>query len=204
MPQLLTDLSMRATIERDSFQLFAGGFTGAQSFGFTASRTKAFYTAVTLTDWEDAEGTVTVTGILSGVTVTSVIVFTGDARRLGMSQQFDTLINVATIGFSSDAGNIRIDAVSRTGQPVEELITVATNVACRITRERFGSLQQSVGEASMDAARIYFFPTQDLKRQDRVVADGDRWKIKGIQESFRLSDGTPYYKVAIVHSEEQT
>lgn len=222
MPQLLTDLRMLATIERDTYQLFGQSITGATVTLSPASRTTPFFTAVTLTGWTSGIGSVIVTGTLSGVTVTSTLAFTGDMRKLGMSQEFDTLISVATTGFAAggsllgaalgyilgspgtpDTGNVRVDAVSRTGQPKEELTTVAINVPCRITRERFGGLQQSVGEASIDAARIYFFPWQDLKRQDRVVADGDRWKIKGLSESFRLSDGQPYYKIAIVHSEEQ-
>ena len=222
MPQLLTDLRMTSTIERDTYQLFAQSITGTTVTLSPASRTTPFYTAVTLTNWTLGEGSVVVTGTLAGVTVTSTLVFTGNEHRVGLNQEFDTLISVATQGFTAnagvlgsllgfilgaagdpDVGNVRVDAVSRTGQPKEELTTVAINVPCRITRERFGGLQQSVGEASIDAARIYFFPWQDLKRQDRVVADGDRWKIKGLTESFRLSDGQPYYKIAVVHSEEQ-
>jgi hypothetical protein len=61
-----------------------------------------------------------------------------------------------------------------------------------------------VGEASIDSARIYFFPEQQLFKQDRLLIDGERWQVKGIQETFRLSDGMPYYKVAIVFSEDQT
>ena len=223
MPSLLTNLKLPATIERETYQLFSQTMAGTTTTATSAARTDPFYIAVTLTDFVNGEGLVTVTGTLSGITVTSAITFTGNERRVEMNQTFDTLISVQTTGFATDAsvigsllgftlggtgvedtGTVRVDAVSRTGQAKEELTIIATNAMCKVSRGRFGGLQQSAGEASMDAARIYFFPWQVLKKKDIVIADGDRWRIKGVQEKFRLSDGMLYYKVAVVFSEDQS
>jgi hypothetical protein len=222
MPGLLTNLKLHATIEREVYQLFSQTINGSDTIAAPVTRTNPFYVAVTISDWA-TDGSVIVTGLLSGLTVTSTIAFTGNERRVDTSQQFDTLISVATFGFGggtpsyigdplgfilagsgSDTGDVRVDAVSRTGQAKEELVIIATNAMCKVSRERFGGLQQSVGEASIDAARIYFFPWQVVKKKDIVSVDGDRWRVKGVQEMFRLSDGMPYYKLAVVFSEDQS
>lgn len=214
---------MFATIERESFQLAAVSVSGTSSSPVSVSRNDPFFVAVTLTDWNIADGSVIVIGRLAGVTVTTTTVFTGNVRRLELNQQFDEIVSVDTSGFASgnpsllgdllgfvlggtgvDSGSVRVDAVSRTGQPDEQLTVIGLNIPCRVTRSRLGSLQQSSGEAPIDSARIFFFPEQPLFKQDRILVDGDRWQIKGVQPAFRLLDGQPYYKVAIVHSEDQS
>ena len=131
MPGLLTNLKLPVTIERETYQLFAQTMTGTTTTGASVARTDPFYIAVTLTDFENGEGLVTVTGTLSGVTVTSSLTFTGNQRRVEMNQIFDTLVSVQTTGFS-DSGAVRVDAVSRTGQAKEELTTIAINVMCKV------------------------------------------------------------------------
>lgn len=221
MPGLLTNLKLPATIERETYQLFSQTMVGTTTAVASATRTDPFYIAVTLTDFVSGGGSVIVTGTLSGITVTSTMTFTGNQRRVEMNQIFDTLVSVQTSGFAlggqsvigsllgyvlgaTGTGTVRVDAVSRTGQAREELTTIATNVPCKVSRERFGGLQQSVGEASIDAARIYFFPWQQVQKKDIISADGDRWRVKGIQEMFHLSSGMPYYKLAVVFSEDQS
>lgn len=223
MPLLNTSLQMFATLERESFQLALVTASGNSSNAVSVSRTDPFFVAVTLFGWNSADGSVILTGRLAGVTVSTTTVFTGNVRRLELNQQFDEIVSVATTGFTAgdpallgdllgfvlggsevDSGSVRVDAVSRSGQPDEKLTVIGLNIPCRVTRARLGSLQQSVGDASIDSARIFFFPDQSLFKQDRISVDGDRWQIKGVQPAFRLLDGQPYYKVAIVHSEDQS
>ena len=201
---LVANLHQPATIEREEYKLADVAVAGADTTAITATRTTPFHVAVTLTGWATAAGTVVVHGTLDSAPVSASQAFTSNSRRIYMNQQFDVLTSIVTTGFASDSGQIRVDAVSRTGQPKEELTTVATNVLCKVTRERFGSLQQSVGEAPIEFARIYFFTNQPLKRKDIVSVDGDRWRIKGIQESFRMIDADPHLLIALCFHENQS
>lgn len=201
---LLANLHQPATIQREGYKLADIAVTGADTTAVTASRATAFYVAATLTGWTTGAGTVTVHGTLDSVPVSASQPFTSNSRKVYMNQQFDTLTSVVTTGFDGDAGQIRVDATSRTGQPDEQLTTIATNVLCKVTRERFGGLQQSVGEAAIESARIYFFTNQPLKRKDIVLVDGDRWRIKGIQTSFRMVDADDHLNIALCFHENQS
>lgn len=201
---LLANLHQPATIERDEYKLADIAVAGADTTVITAARATTFYVAVTLTGWATAAGTVVVHGTLDSAPVSASQAFTSNSHRVYMNQQFDALTNIVTTGFVGDSGQVRVDATSRTGQPDEQLTTVATNVLCKVTRERFGGLQQSVGEAPIESARIYFFTNQALKRKDIVSVDGDRWRIKGIQRSFRMIDADDHLLIALCFHESQS
>lgn len=204
MPSLAADLHQPATIEREGFSLADVAVSGADTTTISPSRPSPFFVAVTLTGWATGAGVVTIHGTLDSVPVFASQTFSSNTRRIYLRQQFDALTSIVTTGFAADSGQIRVDAVSRTGQPKEAITTVATGVLCKVTRERFGSLQQSVGEAAIDSARIYFFPEQPLFKKDIIAVDGDRWRVKGVQESFNGRTGLSDMKIAIAFNEEQS
>lgn len=204
MPSLVADLHQPADIEREVFDLADVAVSGADTVAISPSRTSPFYVAVILTGWATGIGIVTIHGTFASAPVSAVQTFSSNTRRIYLNQKFEALTNIVTTGFAADSGRIRVDAVSRTGQPDEALTTVASNVLCKVTRERFGSLQQSVNEAAIDSARIFFFPNQLLLKKDIIAVDGDRWRIKGVQESFNLRHGGLDMKIAIVFNEEQS
>jgi len=204
MPLLVADLHQPANIEREIFSLADVAVSGADTTAISASRASAFYVAATLTGWTTGAGTVTVHGTLDSVPVSAVQAFSSNTRRLYLNQQFDVLTSVVTAGFAGDSGQIRVDAVSRTGQPDEALTIIASNVLCKVTRERFGGLQQSPNEAAIESARIFLFPNQAIAKKDIIAVDGDRWRVKGVQESFNLRTGSSDMKIAIVFNEEQS
>ena len=201
---LVANLHQPATIQREEYKLADIAVAGADTTAITAARLTPFYVAVTLTGWATGAGTVVVHGTLDSAPVSASQAFTSNSHRVYMDQQFDILTSVVTTGFVGDSGQVRVDATSRTGQPDEQLTTIATNVLCKVTRERFGGLQQSVGEAPIESARIYFFTNQALKRKDIVSVDGDRWRIKGIQQSFRMIDADDHLRIALCFHENQS
>ncbi len=204
MPNLAADLHQPATIEREVFSLADVAVSGADTTAIAAARASAFFIAVTLTDWTTGAGTVTVHGTLDSAPVSAAQTFSSNTRRIYLRQQFDVLTSIVTTGFAADSGQIQVDAVSRSGQPDEALTVIATNVLCKVTRERFGSLQQSSTEAAIDSARIFFFPEQPIQKKDIIAVDGDRWRVKGVQESFNYRTGLSDMKIIIAFNEEQS
>ena len=206
MPSLAADLHQPAEIQRETFELGTVSFSGNAILPLVASRADPFFMALVISLTTGiGSGNVRIEGQLDGDNKSQTIVFNGagDVRVIGFDQQLDTVQDL-NITLPSQIGTLTLQAVSRTGQPSEALTTIASNVLCKVTRERFGGLQQSSTEAAIDSARIFFFPGQALSKKDIIVVDGDRWRVKGIQESFNLRTGFADLKTAIVFNEEQS
>ena len=150
---LVRRLLQTAVHGRDTFQLYQA--TALANADVSIARADPFYVATILTGFTTGSGTVTLTGQLSGATVTDVYSFAGSYRTLGV-QSFTSITNIQTSGLTNEpiVGTVTLEAVSKTGQPKEERITVGT-VRCRVMRARLGEIVEVTGGTALNSGIVH-------------------------------------------------
>lgn len=179
--RLIRWLKTRATVQRETASLANLSITGNSTESVSASRSSDFYVQVEISGW-GSTGTVLVDGLDSGSSsVQASLAFSGNHQRVDTNVAFRSISSVQTTGFSG-SGTVIVRAVDQTGQPKEELTTVK-DIMCAITRAKLDEIVEPVGGIAMNSAKIFMFPNNGVKRNDRITIDNEVWEVQAIQRS---------------------
>lgn len=194
-------LRQLAVHKRKTFELYSN--TAQADVAVSLSSSSTFYTSAILDGFANGTGTVTLTGLLSGATVSHVHTFGGNHRVQNTTQEFDSISRIQTANLIDESvvGTVTIEATSRTGQPKETEFTIG-NKKCRVISARLGEIIQVTGGTEMHSAKIHLYPRAGVLRNDTLTVDGKTWSVKAMKHMYDQR-GTRAYDEAVVFAEGQ-
>lgn len=155
------------------------------STAVTLSRTVDFYAQAVLTGFIDGIGSVEIIGLnLAGTSISTTLAFTGNQRRMDPILRFRSFTHINTSGLTNEVtvGNLQVNAVSRTGQPVEEFTTFRTDVPVRFSNFRANEVIVMTGGRDAITGKVYVSADGDVDRRDKIVWRDKTYNIVAIRK----------------------
>jgi len=144
-------------------------------------------------------GTVTVTGLVNGISDSEILTFTGPSTKCTF-KQFSSIASITTSG--SGAGTIYIDQVSLDGSPVAVFRAIKSGHPAGFREKgRMNQQQKSAGQITTNAmeARIDFEDVWEPVETDLFLHEGtgETFEITGVERQPMGSFAPQFWKIQI-------
>ncbi len=200
---LLRQLLHRADLKRITYSAYDAIAVG--SVAVTFSRVEPFYVQGVLDGFTDAVGSVEIIGLNAvGTSISTLLTFTGNQRRMDNQLQFASLTFINTSGLTNEmvVGNLQVASVSRTGQPREEFTVVRSNIPCRFSGLRENERIGSVGGVEIVTGKVFMSMDGEISRRDKLVFRGETYNIRAVQKYINRNS-IRNHRVLFVGAEDQ-
>ena len=200
---MLRHLRQRADLQRITAAAYDAVPVASAAVVF--SRADEFFAQVVLTGFADGTGTVEVIGQnSSGDSISTTLTFTGNQRRQDFNKRFVNISFVNTTGLTNEmtVGNVQVNSVSRTGQPVEEFTVIRQNIPVRFSGLREDERIAPTGGADMITGKVFVSMDGDIRRRDKFLFRGQSFNIRAIRPIYSRNQIRDH-RVAIIAAEDQ-
>ena len=200
---MLRHLRQRADLKRITASAYDA--IAAGSAAVTFSRDNAFYVEAVLTGFADGIGSVEIIGRnIAGDSIGTILTFTGNQRRKDVTLQFLNLKFVNTSGLTNEgiAGNVQVNAISRTGQPREEFTTIRQNIPVRFSGLRADEQVAMTGGNIDISGKVFMSMDGDVDRRDKLVFRGVTYNIRAFRK-IMSRESLRDHRVLLVSAEDE-
>ncbi len=180
--RMLRHLRQLADLQRITASAYDAAAVGSAAVTF--SRDNTFYVEAVLTGFADGIGSVEIVGrSVAGDSIGTTLTFTGNQRRKDVMIKFASLAFINTSGLTHEgvAGKIQVNAVSRTGQPVEEFTTIRQNIPVRFSGLRDDEQVAMTGGKIDVSGKVFMSADGDVDRRDKLVFRGVTYNIRALR-----------------------
>lgn len=168
-------------MRRKSDIVLDGTIVGSTSLDVQPSRSSCLLLTVS---GISGSGTIEVTGVVDGVTTTESFSFTSDGFKQSINE-FTSVTGITSSGFTS--GNLRIQTVTPSGQPVLQESVVTTSLRARFTRARASFEVGVPGVIEINKMKM-LWKEPKLQHNDIIVDGSTRYVLGPPIEVYGLSD----------------
>lgn len=200
---MLRHLRQRADLKRITASAYDA--IAAGSAAVTFSRDDAFYVEAVLDGFADGIGSVEIIGRnVAGDSIGTTLTFTGNQRRKDVTLQFLNLTFINTSGLTNEgiAGNVQVNAISRTGQPREEFTTIRTNIPVRFSGLRADERVAMTGGNIDVSGKVFMGMDGDVDRRDKLVFRGVTYNIRAFRK-IMSRESLRDHRVLLVAAEDE-
>ena len=151
-------LNLRADVKKNTDILFEKAVITA-NITLTRTLTEASFIAAIVSGGSDGSGDITLNGIVGGTSASEILTFAANGVKQG-SKNFTSISSIVTEGFIGEAtvASLVLLATTKSGEPLTQLVVVATDVAVRVTRPRPTANVIILGNVETERLKLFNLP----------------------------------------------